>query len=727
MSSSKPKKTKPDPFAKREAQNYANPIASREHILELLNRCKRALSFVDIAKQLHIDKAQNIALKRRLHAMLRDGQVRRVGKRYEPLNTQGETLRGKVISKNSGIGFFIPEDGSEDLFLSPRQMLSLMHGDIVKAQVIGENAKGKLEGHVLEVESRAITTLVGRLDKVEQHYEFKADNHHIHNRIRIPKHHRHGAKKGEWVAIELLSYPEKNSFATAQITKILGAKHSPTMITDMAIHDKHIPNEWPKEVLKEIKSLPNKVLKKQLKHREDLRALPLVTIDGEDAKDFDDAVYCEPKGKGWRLIVAIADVSSYVRPGTALDIEAKSRGTSVYFPNQVVPMLPEVLSNGLCSLKPRRDRLCLACEIIINHHGGIRHKRFFSAVMHSHGRLTYNQVAAGLDGDKEQIPKPLKTPIEHLYQLYQLLLKRRKKRGALEFETIESQFLFTRRGDIKGITALERNDAHRLIEEMMLLANVAAATWLDEQDIPFLYRVHQHPRADKLSDLRSYLKGLGLQLYGKDKPQAKHYSTLLEKTQDRPDNKSIQTVLLRSLPLAQYQPENGGHFGLGYEYYAHFTSPIRRYPDLITHRAIYACIEHKKKHYPYDEAAMIELGIHCSETERRAENATRDVVARLKTIYMEDKVGQQFEGTVSAVTAFGLFVQLDELFIEGLVHITTLYDDYYTFHPERHILVGERHGQRYGLNDKMRIQVTRVDSHQRKIDFYPLSHTPCEN
>lgn len=722
MSSFNKKKTRSDPFAKREAKNYANPIASREHILDLLKQNKQALSFISIAKQLQVDKTQNIALKRRLHAMLRDGQIQRIGKNYQLLNALGKVC-GKVISKNSGIGFLIPDDGSKDLFLAPKQMLRLMHGDKVTAQIIGENSKGKLEGHVLEIKQRAITTLVGRIQQVDNHIEFKADNHHIHNRILIPKHHRHGAKAGEWVAIEILSYPEASKPATAQITKIIGNKHSPAMITEMAIQDKGIPYEWTQEVNKAVKHLPKKVLKKQLKHREDLRNLPLVTIDGEDARDFDDAVYCEPKGKGWRLIVAIADVSSYVKPDSALDEAAKERGTSVYFPNQVVPMLPEALSNGLCSLKPKQDRLCLACEITVNHHGGIRHKRFFSAVMHSHARLTYTQVAAALDGDKNQIPKSLNTPIKNLYNLYQLLLKRRKKRGALEFETIESQFTFNHHGDIKDLTALERNDAHRLIEEMMLLANVAAATWLSEQEIPFLYRVHPHPNAVKLADLRGYLKGLGLQLYGKDQPKTKHYSALLEKTHDRPDHKNIQTVLLRSLPLAQYQPENGGHFGLGYDYYAHFTSPIRRYPDLITHRAIYACLEHKKKHYPYNDEAMIALGVQCSETERRAENASRDVVSRLKTIYMEDKVGQQFDGVISAVTAFGLFVQLDDLFIEGLVHITTLYDDYYSFNPEQHTLIGERHGHCYGLYDKMRIQVTRVDTHQRKIDFYPLSHT----
>jgi ribonuclease R len=445
----------------------------------------------------------------------------------------------------------------------------------------------------------------------------------------------------------------------------------------------------------------------------------LVTIDGEDSRDFDDAVYCEPQGKGWRLLVAIADVAAYVRPGTALDDAALERGTSVYFPDRVIPMLPEILSNEWCSLNPQVDRLCLVCELFINKFGGVRKIDFHQGIMRSAARLTYTQVAALIEKDDDSaVPAEVVPHVRHLFALYQVLKQRREKRGAIDFDTVETRILYDDQGKISNIVPTQRNEAHKLIEEMMLAANVAAAEWLAQRQMPFLYRVHEGPNAEKLTQLRSFLGELGLRLYGNDEPQAKHYAKLLSSIQDRVDVHLIQTVMLRSLRLAVYSPDNAGHFGLAYEAYTHFTSPIRRYPDLLVHRAIRHCLQGKDAaSFHYGAHDMTGLGEHCSMTERRADEATRDAVEWLKCEYMLNKVGESYQGFVTGVTAFGLFVELQGIFVEGLIHVTALRNDYYHFDPAHHRLHGERSGRVYQLSDHLRVQVARVDLEQRKIDF----------
>jgi ribonuclease R len=496
---------------------------------------------------------------------------------------------------------------------------------------------------------------------------------------------------------------------------------APGMEIDIAIRSYNLPHVWSTATEAEAAAFTDVVPEEAKQGREDLRQLPLVTIDGEDARDFDDAVYCEPKGKGWRLLVAIADVSAYVAPGTALDAEARTRGNSVYFPERVIPMLPEILSNGLCSLNPEVDRLCMVCECHIGANGQLKDYRFFEGLLRSHARLTYNKVAAMLVDRDPQLTRryhALLPHLEHLYALFKVLHKARQRRGAIEFESTETRILFGEQRKIERIVPVERNDAHRLIEECMLTANVAAADFLLSHQIPTLFRVHAQPGQDKIEDLRQFLGELGLQLGGGDDPQPKHYVKLLESIRDRHDAHLIQTVLLRSMKQAVYSPENIGHFGLAYDAYAHFTSPIRRYPDLLVHRAIRHLVRRKgAAGFDYSWSDMLQLGEHCSMTERRADEATRDATDWLKCEFMLDKIGQVYDGVISSVTNFGIFVELNDIYVEGLVHVTDLGNDYYHFDPVKHRMIGERTAKMFRLADPVRVVVTRVDLEDRKIDF----------
>jgi len=588
------------------------------------------------------------------------------------------------------------------------------------ANVIGIDRRGRREGALVEVLERANQSLVGRFFAEHGVTFVEANNRRIAQDILIAPEDAQGAKHGQIVIVTLLQQPDKHHPPVGRVLEILGDHMDPGMSTDVAIRDHSIPQEWPVAVEQAAAKLPRYVPSKAKKKREDLRDLSLVTIDGETARDFDDAVYCEPQGAGWRLLVAIADVSHYVKPDSVLDAEAQTRGTSVYFPDRVVPMLPEALSNGLCSINPQVDRLCMVCELHLSPLGAVQRTRFFEGVMNSKARLTYTQVAAALASDVQAVPPEVLPHVQHLYQLYELLRCHREKRGALDFETTETRIVFDTNKKIDSIVPVIRNDAHRLIEEMMLLANVAAAEFLAEQEIPFLYRVHEGPTAEKLTELHAFLKTLGLHLSGGEQPQAEDYAKLLNSIRERPDKHMIQTVLLRSLRMAIYTPDNAGHFGLAYDAYTHFTSPIRRYPDLLVHRAIRHCLEGKlPEQFRYGREDMQVLGEHCSTTERRADEATRDVVNWLKCEYMRDKVGDEYPGTITAVTAFGLFVELDDIFVEGLVHVTALKNDYYQFDPAHHCLKGERTNTQYRLSDRLRVKVVRVDLDEKKIDFVP--------
>jgi ribonuclease R len=733
-----------DPHAEREARKYDKPIASRELLLELLAAAGEPMTWQQLAAELALeDPDDQEALTRRLRAMERDGQVVRNRRNaYGPLEKM-DLVRGRVTAHPDGFGFLIPEDGSDDLFLSAREMRSLMHRDRVVAHVSGIDRRGRREGAVVEVLERNTHQVVGRI-QIEGGMAFVVpDNKRITHDILVPTEYLSGAQHEQIVLVELVEQPSRRRQPMGRVIETLGDHMAPGMEIDVAIRAHEIPHVWPEAVDDEVSGLKPEVPEAAKQGREDIRDLPLVTIDGEDARDFDDAVYCEPHGKGWRLWVAIADVSHYVAVESGLDIEAKQRGNSVYFPGRVVPMLPEVLSNGLCSINPKVDRLCMVCEMEVSSAGQVKQHRFFEGLMRSHARLTYNQVAAMLDGDKalRQEYAAVYPHLENLHKLYRAFDRRRKLRGAIEFETTETTIVFGEGKKIERIVPVVRNDAHKMIEECMIAANVEAAKFLAGNEMPTLYRVHETPKEEKLSELRLFLSELGLDLPGGDKPEAKHYATLLAEVRDRPDAHLIQTVMLRSLKQAVYSPENKGHFGLSLGEYAHFTSPIRRYPDLLVHRAIRHVLRNggggkktglqrmKKavsqwmggakpaESFHYTMADMLSLGETCSGTERRADEATRDATDWLKCEYMQDKVGETFEGIITTATSFGLFVELDDIYVEGLVHVTSLKNDYYHFDPAKHCLQGEHSRQSYRLGDKIRVQVVRVNLDDRKIDF----------
>ena len=713
-----------DPHFQREADKYDKPIPSREVILQILSDRGEPLDFASLADALKLtDEVDLDALKKRLRAMERDGQLLYNRKRqYVPVG-RTDLIAGRVIGHPDGFGFLQPEDGSPDLFLHAKQMRTLMHGDRALVSVRGLDHKGRREGALVEVLERGTTQVVGRYF-VENGIGFVApDNSRITQDILIPTDAVGEAKPGQIVVAAIVEQPSKLAQPRGKIVEVLGDHMAPGMEINVAIRSHELPYEWPQAVLEAADKFTFEVAAKDKKGRVDLRKIPLVTIDGEDAKDFDDAVYCERDEKNnWRLLVAIADVSHYVQPNGAIDREAALRGTSVYFPGKVIPMLPEILSNGLCSLNPKVDRLCMVCDIRLGSRGKLLSYEFVEGIMHSAARLTYTKMAAMVvDGDtalRSEYPSELVTHLDDLYALYKVLRKARDRRGAIDFETAETKIVFDENRKIEAIVPVERNDAHKIIEEYMILANVCAAKFLSKHKMPALHRSHAGPTPEKLVTVRQFLSGVGLTLEGGDDPTPTDYAKLLNSIQERPDKRLIQTVLLRSLSQAVYSPDVIGHFGLAHDYYAHFTSPIRRYPDLLVHRAIRHVLRGgKPSDFLYTHADMVTLGEHCSMTERRADDATRDVSAWLKTEYMQDHVGESFDGIISGVTGFGLFVELDKVYVEGLIHVTALTNDYYHFDPVRHQLKGENSGRVYRLGDKLRVMVARVDLDERKIDF----------
>ncbi len=716
------RRSKNDPYADREAQKYQNPIPSRELIMELLGEQDGPMKLPQIAQMLELSDEDDLeALRRRMRAMERDGQVVRNRRDGYGLASKMDLKCGRVIAHPDGFGFMVPDDGGDDLFMSARQMRSLLNGDRIVARVTGVDRRGRLEGAVVEVLERANKEVVGRFH-LEHGVGFVApDNKRLTQDIMVPPECRAGATDGQIVVVEIIEQPSSRSQPIGKVVKVLGDHMAAGMEIDIAIRAHELPQEWPRTVDDEIKGLKPEVLEEDKVGREDIRHLPLVTIDGEDARDFDDAVYCEPHGKGWRLLVAIADVSHYVQPGSALDAEGRNRGNSVYFPGRVIPMLPEVLSNGLCSLNPDVDRLCMVCEMFITPQGGVRKHRFFEGVMRSHARLTYTEMAAMVvegDGALRQQHQNIVSDLDNLYALYKLFRIRREKRGAIDFETTETQILFGKDRKIERIVPTTRNDAHKIIEEFMIIANVCAAEFMLKHEIPALYRVHDKPSTEKLANLKEFLAEMGLKLNIRGEPKPAHYAKLLQAVEGRPDARLIQTVLLRSMNQAVYSPDNIGHFGLAFDSYAHFTSPIRRYPDLLVHRAIrYLIRGGKVKKFNYSVSDMLAFGEHCSMTERRADEATRDATDWLKCEYMLDRVGEEFDGIITSATSFGIFVELDDIYVEGLVHITSFDKDYYHFDPVKHRLVGERSNKVYRLADRVRVRVARVDLERKRIDF----------
>ena len=710
-----------DPYLEREREKYPNPLPSREYILETLAGFGVPVSKEKLSDALEIEAHEMESFGHRLRAMERDGQIMRNRKEAICVVDKLDLIKGTVQGHPDGFGFLVPDDASGDLFLGPGEMHKVFHGDRVMVREIGLDRRGRREGSIVEVLERVNTRLVGRMFVEHSVLFVVAENRRINQDILVPPGEHMGAQPGQVVMIEIIEQPSKRMQPIGRVVEILGNYADPGMEIEIALRKHDLPHVFPGEVEALANRFPKQVSQVECEGREDIRHLPLVTIDGETARDFDDAVYCEKNGKGFRLFVAIADVSHYVKPNHALDVEALKRGNSVYFPRRVIPMLPEALSNELCSLNPGVDRLCMVCEMLLDHHGEFVSYRFYPAVIHSHARLTYTKVAAMLEDPSTAGEHAGLLPhIQLLYTLYGVLAKARAKRGAIDFETIETQMIFNDQGKIEKIVPVVRNDAHRLIEECMLAANVCASEFLKQHKQPVLYRIHEGPTPEKLLNLRNFLKEFGLDLKGGDDPHAKDYAALLARIKGRPDAQLLQTVMLRSLHQAVYSPENVGHFGLAYESYTHFTSPIRRYPDLLVHRAIKSVLQGET----YNPSKWNELGAHCSATERRADEATRDVESWLKCFWMVDKIGLSFEGTISGVTGFGLFVALDDVYVEGLVHISELGSDYFHFDQGLHQIVGERTAKRFRLGDRMRIRVVRVDLETSKIDFVLDSEEP---
>ncbi|WP_111497367.1 ribonuclease R [Marinobacter bohaiensis] len=739
------KRTKNDPHAEREAQKYDNPVQSREYILEHLRQRGAPATHPTLCEELGQTSEEGIeAIRRRLIAMCRDGQLicnRRNA--YLPLE-EADLISGRVQGHRDGFGFLVPDDGSSDLFLSARQMRQVFHGDRVAARVDHVDERGRREGRVVEVLEHGTEQIVGRLFRESGIAFVVPENPRVSHDVLVAEEDCGSARHGQYVVVDVVRQPTLRTKATGRVVEVLGDHMAPGMEIAVAIRSHDIPHAWPSDVGKQAAAIPEVVTEPDKQNRVDLRDLPLVTIDGEDARDFDDAIFCErrPRG-GFRLLVAIADVSHYVRPGTPLDEEALSRGNSVYFPDHVVPMLPEKLSNGLCSLNPEVDRLCLVADMTISANGRIGGYTFYQAVMHSKARLTYTSVSDMLERPESGIGRKLRSKYAHvapnlddLYALYKVLRAARTERGAIDFETTETRIIFDASRKIEEIVPVTRNDAHKIVEECMLCANVATARFLKRHKVPALYRVHDGPAEERLSALRLFLAELGLQLGGGEKPTSADFQALLEQVRERPDASVIQMVMLRSLSQAVYSPDESGHFGLGFASYAHFTSPIRRYPDLIVHRAIKSIIhgqadtgtvvqpderDQELAVYPYDHARMVQLGEHCSMTERRADDATRDVMAWLKCEYLKEHVGEEFDGVIASVVPFGFFVELEGIFIEGLVHVSTLSGDYFHHDAAKHRLVGERTAISFRLGDAVRVQVVRVGLEDRKIDLELMS------
>ncbi len=705
-----------DPHYEREAGRYDSPVASREFILATLTERGVPVTEQELERLLNIAPQDREGFTRRLAAMQRDGEIIRNRRDAICVAAKLDLVRGRVQGHPDGFGFLVRDEGGQDLFLGPKEMRGVMHGDRVMARISGADRRGRPEGQIVEVLERGHERLVGRLRSEHGILFVTAEDKRISHEFLVPPDAVGNAKPGQVVTVEIVAQPSRHAQPVARVAEVLGNYADPGMEIEIALRKHTLPHVFSSAAEQLCAKIPDSVTAEDGAGRTDLTQLPLVTIDGETAKDFDDAVYCEPHDRGYRLVVAIADVSHYVKHGDALDREAASRGNSVYFPRRVIPMLPEKLSNGLCSLNPKVPRLAMVCDMRVGADGAIGSYKFYPAVFRSHARLTYTEVAAMLEdeaGEAARRHRALLPHVRHLHRLYKVLVKARERRGAIDFETIETEMIFDAHGKIERIVPVKRNDAHRVIEECMLAANVCTSDFLRGRDHPMLYRVHEGPTPEKLGALREFLKGFGLSLSGGDKPRAGDYAKLLSRVKDRPDAQLIQTVMLRSLKQAVYSPDNVGHFGLAYESYTHFTSPIRRYPDLLVHRAIKAVLKGRA----YEPGNWHELGAHCSMTERRADEATRDVVSWLKCYYMKDRVGEVFMGSVSGVTAFGAFVALDGVYVEGLVHVSELGSDYFHYDAGKHHLMGERTRKRYRLGDRVKVKVVRVDLDTSRIDF----------
>lgn len=722
-----------DPQYRREKRKYEYPIASRELILNCMERLGEPVSFKRLAKELDVESRRDReAFKLRLKAMVRDGQLVADRRNVYALAGSVELFSGLISAHPDGFGFLVCDESRDDIFLSYRQMRAVFHGDRALVRVRGRDRRGREEGEIIEVLQSNTTELVGRVYFEKKTPFLESLNRRIDHKILID-HYNDSLVEGQIVVGKVHQQPTLHGLATVEIIEILGEHLTPGMEVEIALRNHDIPSVFSDDALAEADNLAISVRAQHKRNRVDLRDLDLVTIDGEEARDFDDAVYCERRRNGgFRLVVAIADVGHYVRPGSALEADAYERGTSVYFPQYVVPMLPEKLSNGLCSLRPDVDRLAMVCDMTISSQGRISGYEFYESVICSKERLTYTEVGNWIES--QEFPRHQKS-LTALVNLARILNSHRETRGALEFDTVEVGFVFDEDGTVKSIAPVNRNFAHRVIEEAMLCANVCAARLIAQSKLPGLYRVHDEPETEKVDYLRDFLAGFGIELGNGEAPD---YQRAARALRDKKNGRVLQVALLRSLQQAVYQPENRGHFGLAFSHYTHFTSPIRRYPDLLVHRLIKSLIHGKtdvrgvrqigkstqKSHYPYDAESVLQAGEHSSFTERRADEAVYDVLEWIKCVYLSDRVGDDFDGVISSVTKFGFFVELSGVYAEGLVHVSALLEDFYRYDMKSQSLVGERQRNSFALGDVVSVQVARVDIDERKVDLELLTHTP---
>jgi ribonuclease R len=698
---------------------YRHPLPSRNTLLEVLAAAGVPLTLARFAELVELKGSrQRAALRKRLQQMAASGQllINRKGE-YCQLDKLGVVV-GRVSAHPDGFGFLLPEGDGEDIYLAYHQMHALLDGDRVAVRVTGSGRRGKQSGTVVEVLERGKSSVVGRYER-RHGIGYVLESGRSPHQFMVADHHRGGARDGEMVKLEITEYPGTHTEAQGRIVAVLGAAGDPGMATAIAIEQFGLPNEFPDRVRDAADKWGGRVRPADKAGRKDLRELPLVTIDGADARDFDDAVYAEPAGDGWRLIVAIADVSHYVRRDDLVDREGRKRGTSVYFPDRVVPMLPESLSNGLCSLNPKVDRLCMVCDMRVGPQGKVERSRFYRGVMRSAARLTYNQVDEfQRTGNGSVAVRRLEGHIANLYSVFRALSSARRRRGALDLDVPEVKIELDEAGQVERIQPRPRNDAHRLIEVCMIAANVEAAKFLRRHRLATLYRVHDGPGEQKFEELRTMLQELGIAVPDAARKEPRHLNKALRQIAARPDADQLTVAVLRSLSQAVYQPTNIGHFGLALGCYAHFTSPIRRYPDLLVHRGIGHILDKRKPgEFPYDQAAMEQAGQRCSEQERRADDAARQVEAHLKAAYLEQHIGDVLPGTVTGVTHFGLFVTLDGLYVDGLVHVTALGNDYFNVTDGGLRLTGEKSGRSYGLGDAVQVRVARVDNEEAKVDL----------
>jgi len=706
-----------DPYLNREKENYQNPIPSRELILEVMNDHGVPISKKELIKKLEITKDEYPFFEKRIGAMARQGQILINRKDILCISKKLNLIPGKIMGHPDGFGFLIPEDSSlQDVFLSPKEMSKVFHNDEVMIQVTGIDKKGRQEGVIVEVLSRGNSIIVGRVIQNHGVTIVRAEDKRISQDIIVPYHQDLNAQPGQVVEVTMTIQPDFRTKPMGQITKIIGNYSDSGIEIEIALRKYQLPYEFSEDAIKESESFKDEILISDHKDHVDLTKLDFVTIDGETAKDFDDAVFAEKAESNMRLFVAIADVSSYVDSNSELDKEALSRGNSVYFPRRVIPMLPEKLSNGLCSLNPQVNRLTMVCEMVIDNEGLLSEYKFYPAIIFSKARLTYTIAHKILYENNDNLTKKYNyvlTNLKNLKKVYDLLSKQREKRSAIEFDSVETAINFNDDGKIDSIQPVHRNEAHKIIEECMLAANVSAAKFLLKENSPAIYRNHESPKEEKLELLKNYIAEFGLKLGGGQKPSAKDYSALLKSIKLRPESQMLQTIILRSMQQAVYETKNKGHFGLAYDTYTHFTSPIRRYPDLIVHRAI----KEKLKRKDLRVKDLDGIAKQCSTTERRADEASRDVEDWLKCYFMKDRLGDIFSGTISSVTGFGVFVSLDEIYIEGLIHVTDLGNDYYIFDKSKHALIGERTNEIFTMGDRVRVKVTKIDVDLARIDL----------